>query len=606
LTSVGPEVLHLLKSKFGYDSFRPGQEDVISSLLGGRNVLAVMPTGSGKSMCFQIPALIRDGLTVVVSPLVALMEDQVAALRLAGIEAGTINSSRQREDNVQTWRDVAAGVVRLLYIAPERLMTERMLGALRKLPVSMIAVDEAHCISRWGPSFRPDYENLGSLRDHFPEIPMAALTATADEATRNDIHDKLFGGNGNVYVTGFDRPNIRLAVTPRSAWKKQLLSFVEARAEQSGIVYCLSRKKTEETAKLLCDNGYNALPYHAGMDAGTRRANQDTFMTDSNVIMVATIAFGMGIDKPDVRYVFHTNLPASMEAYYQEIGRAGRDGLAAEAFMLYGLDDLRLRRMFIEQENGSPDHKRREHKRLDTLVAFCETPECRRQSLLVYFGENPEPCGNCDVCIDPPELVEGTELAHLASEAVNATGQVFGAAHIIDVLRGGDTEKIRKFNHQDVSAYGQGKVWSLDDWRSLLRQLVAAGFLALDVAGHGGLSLTPKGWNLVQGSEDFFYRKDSVGNEARGRKAKVKTPRADIDLPDEDVELFEALKRCRRRLAAEQKVPAYVIFPDKSLVDMAAKKPTSMSEFAAIHGVGDAKLKKFSSAFIAEISNWQQ
>jgi ATP-dependent DNA helicase RecQ len=606
LTSVGPEVLHLLKSKFGYDSFRPGQEDVISSLLGGRNVLAVMPTGSGKSMCFQIPALIRDGLTVVVSPLVALMEDQVAALRLAGIEAGTINSSRHREDNIQTWRDVAAGVVRLLYIAPERLMTERMLGALQKLPVSMIAVDEAHCISRWGPSFRPDYENLGSLRVHFPEVPMAALTATADEATRNDIHDKLFGGDGNVYVTGFDRPNIRLGVTPRSAWKKQLLSFVEARAEQSGIIYCLSRKKTEETAKLLCDNGYNALPYHAGMDAGTRRTNQDTFMTDSNVIMVATIAFGMGIDKPDVRYVFHTNLPASMEAYYQEIGRAGRDGLAAEAFMLYGLDDLRLRRMFIDQENGSADHKRREHKRLDTLVAFCETPECRRQSLLVYFGENPEPCGNCDVCIDPPELVEGSELARLACGAVDATGQVFGAAHIIDVLRGADTEKVRKFNHQDVGAYGMGKVWSLDDWRSLLRQLVAAGFLALDVAGHGGLSLTPKGWSLVQGSEDFFYRKDSVGNEARGRKAKAKTARADIELPDEDVDLYEALKRCRRRLAAEQKVPAYVIFPDKSLVDMAAKKPASVSEFAGIHGVGDAKLKKFSSAFIAEISNWQQ
>ena len=327
-------------------------------------------------------------------------------------------------------------------------------------------------------------------------------------------------------------------------------------------------------------------------------------MMDNNVIMVATIAFGMGIDKPDVRYVFHTNLPASMEAYYQEIGRAGRDGQPAEASMLYGLDDLRLRRMFIDQENGSADHKRREHKRLDTLIGYCETPECRRLSLLAYFGENPEPCGNCDICLEPPELVEGSELARQACDTVNATGQVFGAAHIIDVLRGADTEKVRKFNHQDVGSYGQGKVWSLDDWRSLIRQLVAAGFLVLDVAGHGGLSLTAKGWNLLQGSEDFYYRKDSVGEGARGRKAKAKTARADIELPDEDIGLYDALKRCRRRLAAEQKVPAYIIFPDKSLIDMPTKKPISVSDFAGVHGVGDAKLKKFSSAFIDEISSW--
>jgi ATP-dependent DNA helicase RecQ len=606
LTSIGPDVLHLLKSRFGYDSFRPGQEDVISSLLGGDNVLAVMPTGSGKSMCFQLPALIRDGLTVVVSPLVALMEDQVAALRLAGIEAGTINSSRPRETNVATWRDVAAGTLRLLYIAPERLMTERMIGALRKLPVSMIAIDEAHCISRWGPSFRPDYENLGSLREHFPDAPMAALTATADEVTRKDIHAKLFGGRGQTYVTGFDRPNIRLAVTPRGSWKKQLLDFVGARSEQSGIVYCLSRKKTEETAALLKENGVHALPYHAGMDANTRRQNQDIFMTEENVVMVATIAFGMGIDKPDVRYVFHTNLPASMEAYYQEIGRAGRDGQAAEASMLYGLDDLRLRRMFIDQENGSEDHKRREHKRLDTLIGYCETPECRRLSLLAYFGENPEPCGNCDICLEPPELVDGSDLARLACEVINATGQVFGAAHIIDVLRGADTEKVRKFSHQESAGYGQGKMWSLDDWRSLIRQLVASGLLALDVAGHGGLSLTEKAWDLVQGKGEFRYRKDSVGPTARGRKAKAKSRGADIDLATEDQALYEALKRCRMRLAAEQKVPAYVIFPDKSLVDMADKKPATVAEFARIHGVGDAKLKKFSSAFIAEISQWME
>ena len=405
----GEQALQVLKRVYGYDQFRGKQAEVIESLLEGHSTLAVMPTGMGKSICFQIPAMIFGGLTLVVSPLVALMEDQVMALKLAGIAAETINSSRSREDNVAVWRRVAGGDVSLLYIAPERLMTERMLAALARLPVRLIAIDEAHCISRWGPSFRPDYEGLTRLSDFFPAAPIAALTATADETTRQDIADKLFPRTsdgtrlGNVVVSGFDRPNIRLSVAQRRDWKTHLLDFVEERAGQAGIVYCLSRRKTEEVATLLKENGVNAFAYHAGMDPNIRAAHQALFMREAGTVMVATIAFGMGIDKPDVRYVFHTNLPSNMEAYAQEIGRAGRDGAPSEAMMLYGLDDIRMRRSFIDNEGGDEDHLAREHKRLDALIAYCEAPSCRRQALLTYFGETIEPCGNCDICLNPPE-----------------------------------------------------------------------------------------------------------------------------------------------------------------------------------------------------------
>ena len=386
----GSEARRVLKDMFGYDSYRPGQERALTALLGGESALAVMPTGSGKSLCFQIPALVGGGLTVVVSPLVALMEDQVAALRLAGVAAETINSSHSRETNIAAWRRVAAGETRLLYMAPERLMTEPMLRALGGLPLRLIVVDEAHCISRWGPSFRPEYEQLAQLSERFGGVPIAAFTATADQATRADIAAKLFAGAAKVFVSGFDRPNIRLGVGIRREWKRQLPAFVRRRANQSGIVYCLSRSKTEEAAALLVSEGVPALAHHAGMEKADRAANQDAFMTEPGVVMVATIAFGMGIDKPDVRYVYHTDLPGNVEASYQEIGRAGRDGLPADAHMLYGLDDIRMRRMFIE-EAGDEAHKRREHKRLDLLIAYCESPECRRQALLSYFGEDTEP-----------------------------------------------------------------------------------------------------------------------------------------------------------------------------------------------------------------------
>jgi ATP-dependent DNA helicase RecQ len=592
----------ILGEVFGYSSFRPGQEEVIANIIEGTSVLTVMPTGSGKSLCYQIPALVRVGLTLVVSPLVALMEDQVAALKLDGVAAETINSSRDRETNVATWRRVAAGAVRLLYISPERLMTERMLAALQRLPVVQIAIDEAHCISRWGPSFRPDYEALTRLTELLPGVPLSAFTATADEATRRDISAKLFHGQGRTFVTGFDRPNIHLAVEMRRDWKRQLLDFVRARPGESGIVYCLSRKKTEAAADLLVKNGLRALPYHAGLDSAERAANQDIFMTEPGVVMAATIAFGMGIDKPDVRYVFHANLPGNMEAYYQELGRAGRDGRPADAFMLYGLDDIRQRRMFIEDDDGDDGHKRREHKRLDALIAYCETPQCRRRALLSYFGEDSDPCGNCDICLDPPAMEDGTAHAQHALSAIERTGQRFGAAHVIDVLRGADTEKIRRLGHHRLPAYGLGREEGKDTWRSILRQLVAASYLRLDITGHGGLSLTKDGRSLLDGGGAFRFRRDATRSRSVTARAAAAPARADLSGAGED--LFAALKALRLDFARERGVPAYVIFGDRSLVEMARDKPANEVEFAQVFGVGEAKLRDFAQPFLALIAKF--
>lgn len=597
------DALDILKSTFGFDGFRPNQEQVITSLIEGADVLAVMPTGAGKSLCFQVPSLMHDGVTIVVSPLVALMEDQVAALRLAGVSAEAINSSQTYEDNVASWKRVAAGQSSFLYLAPERLMTNRMLQALQRLPVKLIAIDEAHCISRWGPSFRPDYESLGRLKDLFPDAPIAALTATADEATRADIAAQLFRGNGRIVVTGFDRPNIRMAVEMRGQWKQQLLDFVKLHEGESGIIYCLSRKKTEQCAEFLTENNIKALPYHAGMDKQVRSLNQDTFMTEPGVVMAATIAFGMGIDKPDVRYVFHTNLPATMEAYYQEIGRAGRDGEPAEAFMLYGMDDIAARRRFIEQEDTSDDHQRREHKRLDTLIAFCESPECRRQSLLSYFGDETKPCGNCDVCQNPPNLIDGTVMAQQLAQVIEDTGQRFGAIHLIDVIRGMDTQRIRTFNHDRLSGYGVAGNVKKPEWQSIIRQLTAANFLKIDVAGYGGLSLTEKGWDLLRGKMRFLYRQDVMQSKTKSARA-AKKAKPVVELSERDNNLLNALKQQRLLLARERNVPAFVIFPDKTLIDMASRQPCNETEFAEVHGVGKSKLEKFSQDFLRVINGF--
>ncbi len=594
-----------LQESFGFSEFRPGQEAVIDALLAGRNALAVMPTGSGKSLCFQIPALLLDGLTIVVSPLVALMRDQVAALKLAGVAADGIHSGNGRGENIEAWKRAAAGGARLLYMSPERLMTERMLAALKRLPIKLFAIDEAHCISQWGPAFRPEYADLSRLPELFPCVPIAALTATADEITRGDIAERLFGGRVEQFVLGFDRPNIRLTVTMKREWKRQLADFVARFEGMSGIVYCLSRRKTEECAKMLADRGIRALPYHAGMSAEEREANQNVFMTEPGVVIVATIAFGMGIDKADVRYVFHADLPASVEAYYQEIGRAGRDGAPAEAHMLYGLDDIRMRRQFIENEEAGDERKRREHKRLGALLGYCEAPLCRRAALLEYFGERIEACGNCDACLSPAEREDGTIEAKLILSAAKQTGEVFGASHLIDVVRGANTEKIARFRHDRLNCHGAGAGRNANEWRSLVRQMVAAGFLQIDIAGYGGIKITGKGRELASGAGEFLYRKDAVERKSKAERRQTRKQEqllADRELTAAQAELLAALKALRLTLAQEREVPAYVIFADRALIEMALRQPRNEAEFATISGVGAVKLERFAKPFLAAIN----
>jgi len=599
LVNADEQALAILRERFGFEAFRPGQDRAIAALMGGRNVLAVMPTGSGKSLIYQVPSLLLGGLTVVVSPLVALMQDQVAALRLNGIAAATINSSFAREENVATWRRVQAGEVSLLYMSPERLMTERMLAAIGDLRPNLFAIDEAHCISQWGPAFRPEYADLARLKEKFPHIPIAALTATADPITRDDIAERLFGGDAEVIVTGFDRPNLTLAVEMKRNWKKQMLDFVDAHRGESGIVYCLSRKKTEEAASLLREAGHKAMAYHAGMEAAPRGQVQDRFMTEPGMVIAATIAFGMGIDKPDIRFVLHADLPGSPEAYYQEIGRAGRDGLPADTLMLYGLDDIRMRRRFIEDEASSDDRKRREHKRLDALLAYCEAPECRRRMLLRYFGEEIEPCGRCDVCLEPAQTVDATEDAKKALSAVYRTGQRWGAAHIANILLGKETDKTASAGHDRLPTFGVGADRTLQEWSAMLRQLVASGFLTIDIKGFGGLSLTEKGGALLKGDGGFRFRPDTVRKPGRQSRRRERTEAE--ALSPEAVDLLQILKELRLHLAQERQVPAYVIFSDKTLVDMAARRPMTRQAFGEVFGVGQAKLEAFSDIFIDAI-----
>ncbi|RWD67598.1 MAG: DNA helicase RecQ [Mesorhizobium sp.] len=590
----------VLKDVFGFDDFRPGQAAVMEAPLCGRHVLAVMPTGAGKSLCYQVPALVLGGLTIVVSPLVALMQDQVAALRLAGVAADTINSSLDRDANVAAWRRVASGQTRLLYLAPERLMTERMLDALARLDIRLIAVDEAHCISQWGPAFRREYEDLARLRDIFPQAPIIALTATADETTRTDISARLFADRVDTLVLGFDRPNISLAIEAKQDSKRQLLRFVERHPGKSGIVYCLSRRKTEQMAAFLEQNGITALAYHAGMSKEVREANQNTFMTLSGVVMVATIAFGMGIDKPDVAYVFHTDLPASLEAYYQEIGRAGRDGRVAEAHMLYGLGDIRTRRLFIDDEDASPEHKRRSHGRLDTLIGYCETAQCRRQVLLGYFGESASPCGNCDNCLNQAPRADGSAEARIILAAIAQTGERFGASHIVDILLGHETEKVLARGHQRLAGFGTGAAHKRPAWLSLIRQLVAGGFLMPDPEGYGGLAISDSGRALGRGEVAFEYRVETRHRSLRNKARSAQGAAADAD--DLDAALLAALKALRLRLAKERQVPAYVVFSDRTLIDMAGRRPRDLDAFAQVNGVGEAKLKEFGAIFLSAIA----
>jgi ATP-dependent DNA helicase RecQ len=589
----------VLRKTFGFDGFRSGQEEIVDSLLAGRHVLAVMPTGSGKSLCYQVPALVRGGLAIVVSPLVALMQDQVAALKLAGVAAETINSAASREDNIAIWQRVAKGDVRILYLAPERLMTERMIAALQRVGVSLIAVDEAHCISQWGASFRPEYDALRTLKDSFPGVPIGAFTATADEATRRDIVAKIFGGTADVFVSGFDRPNIKLTVEAKATPKNQLLNFLEDHAGESGIVYALSRKSTEELAAFLVSKGHRAVAYHAGLPAEARSEAQNLFMAEKGIIVCATIAFGMGIDKPDVRFVFHADLPSSLDAYYQEIGRAGRDGQPAEAHMVFGLGDIQMRRRFIDQEEGGEERRRREHKRLDALVAYCEAPECRRQSLLGYFGEFTEPCGNCDVCLDPATMADGTAEALKVLDVMTLTGERFGTMHLVDILEGKANDKAVALRHDQLHVFGIGKDRSRGEWQALIRQLVGGGFLAIDVAGYGGLSIAEKGRALMNGAGAFRYR-PLVVRATKKAKCAGRAVQAVANDGASD-ELLQRLKALRGKLAKKRSVPAYVIFSDRTLIDMASRRPLTKWDFGEVHGVGAAKLEQFADEFLGEI-----
>ncbi len=590
----------ILREVFGYDSFRPNQEAVIDQLVSGHNVLAVMPTGSGKSLCYQVPALMNEGLAVVISPLIALMRDQVNALKLAGVDADTINSSSDHEANYAVVTRLKSGSLKLLYLSPEKLMTESMLDMLGEQELILIAVDEAHCISQWGPAFRPEYAQLSQLREIFSDTPMLATTATADEVTRSEIIKRLFAGNASVLVQGFDRPNIKLSAAAKAGDNRQMLDFLAPHKGESGIVYCLSRKKTEAVATFLASSGYRALPYHAGMDKDRRDENQSILMTEPGIVMVATIAFGMGIDKSDIRFVLHADMPGSIEAYYQEIGRAGRDGEPSEAHMLFGLDDIRIRRLFIDEEDAGEDRQRREHQRLNALIGYCESPTCRRRALLAYFGEQISPCENCDTCLNPVELSDGTEYGRMALSAIYRTGQRFGAIHIIDVLLGNLTAKVKKAGHDLIPTFGVGTQINSQEWRALIRQLVSSGFLVQNIAAYGGLRITKSGFDLLKGNCTFEYQRPTA-LICQSKAPQLKKVKLSVDLDSEEKSLLNRLKALRLRLAKERSVPAYVIFPDRSLEEMAHRRPATLDEFSRINGVGEAKLHSFAQAFLAEI-----
>jgi ATP-dependent DNA helicase RecQ len=589
----------LLRSVFGFASFRDGQAEIIETILAGRDVLAIMPTGSGKSLCYQLPALMGDGLTVVVSPLIALMRNQVAQLRSYGVAAAALNSANELYQNRDITEQIARGELRLAYIAPERLAKPEILAMLKAANVTMLAVDEAHCISQWGHDFRPDYMNLAALRDELGAKQTIAFTATADAATRGDIVKRLFPAPPRLFVHGFDRPNLRLAMSARSGGRDQLLKFVSEHRGDSGIVYCSTRQATEDLAAFFRDEGIKALPYHAGMDSSIRSRNQDVFLQEDGVVMAATIAFGMGIDKPDVRFVCHANMPSSIEAYYQEIGRAGRDGLPADTLTLFGIGDITLRRRQIEDSTSSDEQKRVDRMRLNALVSLCESPRCRRQTLLRYFGEAIEPCGNCDVCAGGVAVIDGTIAAQKAMSAILRTGERFGSEHLIDLLLGEETETIRKLGHDRLPTFGVGREHNRNQWRSIFRQLYAAGIISLDITGYGRWTVLPAGRPVLTGKAKIELRRDAVA-AGKGRKArKIAAPAA--DMADADQTLFHALRARRTALAKAEAVPAYVILPDRSLLDMARRRPATRAELADIHGVGEAKLARYGEAFLEVI-----
>jgi ATP-dependent DNA helicase RecQ len=598
---------HILQTTFGYPHFRNQQQAIVEHVIAGNDALVLMPTGGGKSLCYQIPALARDGLAIVVSPLIALMQDQVDALQQLDVKAAFLNSSLSAEDNASITSKVLSGDIKILYVAPERLTVSSFLRLLddvnSHIGLALFAIDEAHCVSQWGHDFRPEYRQLTVLHERFPTVPRIALTATADGPTRTEIISQLALENAQQFIASFDRPNIRYHVTIKDNARQQLLTFLEREhPDDAGIIYCLSRKKVEDTAAWLADKGWDALPYHAGLSAQTREQNQRRFLREESIIMVATIAFGMGIDKPNVRFVAHMDLPKSMEGYYQETGRAGRDGLPANAWLAYGMGDVVSMRQLLESGDASQERKRLESIKLNALLGFCESTGCRHQSILRYFGEDhPGHCGQCDNCISPVDTWLATEAAQMALSCVFRTGQRFGAGHLIDVLMGKSTPQIERFNHDKVSTYGIGKAFSQSQWNSVYRQLTAAGYLEADIAAYGGLKLTETARPILKGEQAIWLRRDATP-EKRSSKAERSARLKEAFAGANDDPVWLALKAKRMELAKEQGVPPYVIFHDATLIEILNQKPQDLNAMGQISGVGQAKLERYGAAFLEVIA----
>ncbi|MGX9352261.1 DNA helicase RecQ [Shimia sp. W99] len=585
----------VLRDVFGFDSFRPGQQEIIDAVTRGDNVLAIMPTGGGKSLCFQLPALMRDGVTVVISPLIALMRDQVRALREAGVEAGALTSGNTEDETADVWNALEAGRLKLLYIAPERLASGAALGMLRRIGVGLIAVDEAHCVSQWGHDFRPDYLRIGELRRAL-DVPLAAFTATADAETREEIIARLFDGKTpESFLHGFDRPNIHLAFAAKDNPRRQILQFAAARKGQSGIVYCGTRAKTESLAAALRQEGHLSLHYHGGMDPDERRETEARFQREDGLIVVATVAFGMGIDKPDIRWVAHADLPKSIEAYYQEIGRAGRDGAPAETLTLFGPDDIRLRRSQIDEGLAPPERRAADHARLNALLGLAEALKCRRATLLTYFGETEVECGKCDLCDNPADVFDGTEAVRKALSAILRTGEWFGSGHLIDILLGNYTDKVRQRGHDALPTFGVGREFDKRQWQAVFRQMMGHDLIRPDPERHGALRMTDTALPVLRGEDSVSLRRDTIKTAAR-------RPAAKMLVNEEDAPLLSALKAKRRALAEAAKVPAYVIFNDRTLIEMAEKRPASLDDMAHVNGVGAKKLANYGDAFLAVIN----
>ena len=589
--------LSILKEVFGYSAFRDAQAEIVEHVARGGDALVLMPTGGGKSICYQIPALLRDGCAVVVSPLIALMKDQVAALREVGVKAAVLNSSVDAQTAAQTEHDFESGKLDLIYVAPERLVTRRFLELLGHSRVALFAIDEAHCVSQWGHDFRPEYIQLSVLHERFPDVPRIALTATADELTRSEIITHLQLGNARVFVSSFDRPNIRYTIVEKNNPREQLLDFIESSHRgHAGIVYCLSRKKVDETTTWLAARGIRALPYHAGLDQDTRARHQEQFTNEDGVVIVATIAFGMGIDKPDVRFVAHLDLPKSIEAYYQETGRAGRDGLPADAWMTYGLGDIVQQRRMIAESEADDAFKRISSGKLDALIGLAESAECRRKRLLGYFGEASEACGNCDVCLNPPRVWDGTEAAQKALSCVYRTGQRFGPAYLIDVLRGNLTERVRQSGHHEIKTWSVGADINESGWRAVFRQLVALGYLRPDTDAYGALKLTEAARGVLKGEVAVALREQGRETRKRVRSKDLSTRAAPESCSPE---LLEALRKWRLSLARELGVPAFVIFHDSTLEAIATARPRALAALRRISGIGATKLERYGEALLA-------